>query len=152
MSTIVAASPMPLFDRIAGFPDASVDGRLMDSGGLRRSLLRDLSRLLNVRNGMSVKDFLDADPSVLDYGLPDLLALSAQSEEDLHLLGKSVARAIALYEPRLSHVQVTAAPDGARKNAARVAIAAAVMVGPQLCRVDFDLLLDSQTLQLEEAQ
>lgn len=152
MSTIVPASPMPLFDRIAGFPDASIDGRLMDSGGLRRSLLRDLSRLLNVRNGRSVKDFLAADVSVLDYGMPDLLSLSPQSEEDMHLLEKSVARAIALFEPRLSHVQVAADAHPARRSAARVTIAGAVNVGPQLCRVDFDLLLDSQSLQLEEAQ
>ena len=83
MSTIVAATHIPLFDRIAGFSEASFDGRLMDGQGLRLSLLRDMARLFNARNGLSVEAFLASEPSVLDYGLPDLLSLSPQSALDL---------------------------------------------------------------------
>ena len=152
MSTIVAANAMPLFDRIAGFAEASFDGRLMDSGGLRLSLQRDLSRLMNVRNGMSIEAFLAAEGSVLDYGLPDLLSLSPKSATDLKTLAQVVRHGIALYEPRLSHVEVTANPDRVRHGAARVTLAAAVSIGEQLCRVDFDLLLDAQSVQVEGTQ
>jgi type VI secretion system protein ImpF len=152
MSTIVAASPMPLFDRIAGFAEASFDGRLMDGSGLRQSLLRDLSRLLNVRNGLPVDEFLASDGSVLHYGLPDVLALSPGSEEHLHTLANCVAHAIRLYEPRLSHVEVKASGDRSKAGSVRISLAAAVSIGLQLCRVDFDVLLDSRSLAFEGAQ
>ncbi|MGE4244012.1 type VI secretion system baseplate subunit TssE [Ramlibacter sp.] len=154
MTKFVAANPVPLFDRIAGAADLSFDGRLMDSGGLMSSLQRDLGRLFNVRNGMTVADFLsypdtDADFPVRYWGMPCLLTLSAQSAEDLAKLEAVVARAIARFEPRLQHVQVKAARDPKRNSSARVAIAAAVSTGNQLCRVDFDVTMDSQTVQFE---
>jgi type VI secretion system protein ImpF len=108
MSTIVAATHIPLFDRIAGFSEASFDGRLMDAHGLRLSLLRDLGRLFNSRNGLTIEAFLASEPSVLDYGLPDLLSLSPQSDLDLEQVASVVRHGIALYEPRLSHVEVKA--------------------------------------------
>ena len=148
MTTIVAANPVPLFDRIAGFGEASFDGRLMDAAGLRHSLVRDLSRLMNVRNGQSIQNFLSSEASVLDYGLPDLLALSPQSQSDLETLAAVVRHGIALYEPRLSHVEVKAQRDEASFGAARVTIAAAVYVGNQLCRVDFDVVRDPQQVQV----
>jgi type VI secretion system protein ImpF len=152
MNTIVAANPVPLFDRIAGFGEASFDGRLMDAAGLRLSLLRDLSRLMNVRNGLSIQAFLASEASVLDYGLPDLLSLSPQSQLDLEKLEAVVSHGIALYEPRLSHVQVKATRDEQRHGAARVSIAAAVNSGNQLCRVDFDVVMDSASVQLESVE
>lgn len=152
MTTIVAATHVPLFDRIAGFTEASPDGRLMDAAGLRQSLVRDLSRLMNVRNGLTVEAFLrSSDASVLDYGLPDVLSLSPSSTQDLGRLAEVVQHGIRLFEPRLSHVEVKARPDARRVGGARVSIAAAVTAGNQLCRVDFDLLLDSQSVQLEGA-
>lgn len=149
MTTIVAANPVPLFDRIAGFGEASFDGRLMDAAGLRLSLMRDLARLMNVRNGQAIQAFLESEASVLDYGLPDLLSLSPQSQADLDTLAAVVRHGIALYEPRLMHVDVKAHRDSARYGAARVSIAAAVNAGNQMCRVDFEVSLDSQSVQLE---
>jgi type VI secretion system lysozyme-like protein len=150
MSTIVAASHIPLFDRIAGFSEASFDGRLMDGQGLRMSLLRDLGRLFNARNGLSVEAFLASEASVLDYGLPDLLSLSPQSALDLAKVAEVFRHGIALYEPRLSHVEVKVTRDSSRHHAARVSLAAAVTVGNQLCRVDFDVLVDSQAVHVQE--
>ena len=151
MSTIVAATHVPLFDRIAGFVEASADGRLMDAAGLRQSLLRDLARLLNSRNGLTIEAFLAADASVLDYGLPDLLGLSPNSALDLELLTSVVRHGLRLYEPRLQHVDVKAQRDAQRIGGARIVIAAAVTAGNQLCRVDFDVLMDSQSMQLAGA-
>lgn len=142
MSTYVSASSVPLFDRLSGSAPESADGRLLDAGGLEASLRRDLSRLFNVRNGLTIDEFLASEGTVLDYGLPDLLALSAQSDADLQRLADVVARGIALFEPRLSHVQVSARPDRSTGHGARVLISAAVAVGRELCRVDFDLAPD----------
>lgn len=139
MSTYITASPVPLFDRLAGTAPESADGRLLEAGGLEASVRRDLSRLFNVRNGLTIEEFLAADGTVLHYGLPDLLSLSAQSDADLQRLAEVVAHGIALYEPRLSHVQVRARPDAVKHRSVRLAISAAVSVGRQLCRVDFDL-------------
>jgi type VI secretion system lysozyme-like protein len=151
MSTIVAATHIPLFDRIAGFSEASFDGRLMDAHGLRLSLMRDLGRLFNARNGLSVEAFLASEPSVLDYGLPDLLSLSPRSSLDLGKVAQVVSHGIALYEPRLSHVEVKAQRDPESTGGARVTIAAAVNTGNQLCRVDFDVMMDPQAVQFRDA-
>lgn len=139
MSTYITASPVPLFDRLAGTAPESADGRLLDAGGLEASVRRDLSRLFNVRNALTIDEFLASDATVIHYGLPDLLSLSAQSDADLQRLADVVAHGIGLYEPRLSHVQVRARADGGNHQGVRLAISAAVSVGRQLCRVDFDL-------------
>jgi type VI secretion system protein ImpF len=145
VSSYVTASPVPLFDRLCGAAPESVDGRLLQAGGLETSLRRDLSRLFNVRNSLTIEQFLACEGTVLHYGLPDLLTLSAESDANLDRLAAVVAHAIALFEPRLSHVQVRALPDPSKRVGARVAISAAVKVGPQLFRVDFDLAANGQT-------
>ena len=151
MQRLVEASHVPLFDRLAGIAEASPDGRLVEATGLQRSLQRDLARLFNVRNSLTIEQFLASEGTVLHYGLPDLLRLSAQSDVDLDTLARVVAHGIALFEPRLSRVHVAARRDARRPNAALVDIAAAVTLGQQLCRVDFALAVDGQTACVEEA-
>jgi type VI secretion system protein ImpF len=146
MSKAITASLVPLFDRLTGMPHASPDGRLLDGGGLQHSLQLDLLRLFNVRNGLTIQQFLDADdPTVLHYGLPDMLRLSPQSDQDLATWSQVLARSLALYEPRLSHVRIDVRPDPARPYAARAGIAAVVMLGQQQCRVDFAVALDPRS-------
>jgi type VI secretion system lysozyme-like protein len=140
VSTYVTASPVPLFDRLAGTAPESADGRLLEGGGLDTSLQRDLMRMLNARNGLTIEQFLASDGTVLNYGIPDLLVLSADSDANLQRLAAVIAHGIALFEPRLSHVQVRALTDPRSRIGARVAISAAVSVGRQLFRVDFDLV------------
>ncbi|MNM03851.1 Lysozyme [compost metagenome] len=147
MHATPAGSLVPLFDRLGGELVASADGRVLDVDGLRHSLQQDLVRLFNVRNGLSIAQFLGEAPTVLDYGLPDTLALSPQSASDLALWQQVLARAIALYEPRLSGVTVRVTPDAHKPAAARVAIAAAALLGRQLCQVRFDVVLDDRAAQ-----
>ncbi|WP_296947980.1 type VI secretion system baseplate subunit TssE [uncultured Massilia sp.] len=151
MAKTLTASLVPFFDRLAGGDPASFDGRLLDGAGLQQSLERDLQRLFNVRNAMTVQEFLTGDPTVLDYGLPDTLTLSAQSDQDLLAWSRVIERGIALYEPRLAHVRVTVRPDPARPTAARAAIVAAVRLGEQLCRVDFEVALDARVAMMKVA-
>ena len=125
--------------------------RLLDAGGLKLSLQRDLLRLMNVRNSLTIEEYLACDGTVIHDGLPDLLHLSPQADTDLQVLADVVRHGISLFEPRLSRVQVRAERDVVRPARARVVIAAAVMIGQQLCRVDFDVSLDDQVELMPEA-
>ena len=151
MSKAITASLVPLFDRLTGALHASPDGRLLDGGGLQHSLQLDLMRLFNVRNSLTIREYLEGEPTVLDYGLPDMLGLSPQSDQDLLIWSQVVARCLALYEPRLSHVQVHVTADPAKPFAARAAIAAVVLLGQQLCRVNFDVALDARSAAMQAA-
>jgi type VI secretion system protein ImpF len=151
MNTMPAGSLLPLFDRLGGALDASTDGRALDAAGLQQSLQQDLVRLFNVRNSLTIEQFLGDVPTVLNYGLPDTLGLSPQSANDLARWERVVARAIALYEPRLSRVRVQVTPDSRNPIAARVNIGAAVALGRQLCQVHFDVLLDDRAASLDAA-
>jgi type VI secretion system lysozyme-like protein len=103
--------PAPLFDRLVDLdPQVPAEPRPMrtlDPRGLRESVRRELERMLNTRSSLPV-DRLDqrAELTVLEYGIPDLSAFSAGSEEDLVRLAAVVARAVAAFEPRLSGVRV----------------------------------------------
>lgn len=151
MSKAITASLVPLFDRLTGIAHASQDGRLLDAGGLQHSLQLDLARLFNVRNSLTIQQYLDCEPSVLHYGLPDMLGLSPQSQVDLERWAEVLQRCLAMNEPRLSHVRVAVHPDPARPYSARAAITAAVLMGQQLCRVNFDMALDPRANRLQAA-
>lgn len=129
----------------------SADGRMLDGAGLQQSLQHDLERLFNVRNGLSIEQYLGDAPTSLNYGLPDTLALSVQNSLDLRRWELVVARAIALYEPRLSLVRVVVAPDRGNPTVARVNIGGAVTLSRQLCQVHFDVVLDSRAARLDLA-
>lgn len=146
-----ANSVPPLFDRLAGVPDAAGDGRLLDAGGLQQSVLTDLHRLFNSRNNLSIEEFLGDRPSSLHYGLPDTLRLSPQSAADLAQWQSVVARALALYEPRLSQVAVTVEPDPLKPVSARVRISGALTLGRQQRQVHFNCVLDGRAAALEPA-
>ena len=152
MSKAITASLVPLFDRLTGSQHASsADGRLLDGGGLQQSLQRDLLRLFNVRNGLTIHEYMTGELTVLHFGLPDMLALTAQSEQDLATWSSVLRRCLAVFESRLSQVQVQVVPDPDKPVAAHVAIAAAVMLGQQLCRVNFAVALDARSAALKAA-
>lgn len=148
MSKAITASLVPLFDRLTGM-SASADGRLLDGGGLQQSLQLDLLRLFNIRNSLSIHDYLHADPALLPFGLPDMQALSARSEQDLDLWTAVMLRCLARFEPRLSHVKVTLRPDPHKPHAAHADISAVVRLGSQLCRVNFDVAVDARSAALQ---
>ena len=152
MSKAITASPVPLFDRLTGAEHASsADGRLQGGGALQQSLQRDLLRLFNVRNSLTIQEYLTDDLTVLHFGLPDMLALTAQSEQDLATWSSVLRRALALFESRLSQVQIHVFPDPDKPYAAQATIAAAVMLGQQLCRVNFAVALDASSAELKAA-
>lgn len=122
---------------------------MLDAEGLQQSVLTDLSRLFNSRNGLTIEEFLGDKPSSLHYGLPDTLRLSPQSPTDLAQWEQVVARALSLYEPRLSQVGVTVEPDPRRPVSARIKISGALTLGRQQRQVHFDCVVDGHAAALE---
>jgi type VI secretion system protein ImpF len=151
MNAMPASTPMPLFDRLCGKLLATADDEMPDSDGLQHSLRQDMVRLFNVRNGLTIEQFLSDSPTALHYGLPDTLGLSPQSEADLARWELVVTRAIKLYEPRLSQVHVHITQDGKHPTAARINIDAAVALGWHVCRVYFHVILNDGTAHLPAA-
>jgi len=141
------SAPLPLFDRFSGRLDELSGVRLSPVEALQFSLQLDLTRLFNARNGLTIPAFLAGAGSALDYGLPDTLHLSAQSNGDLQRWELVIARAIALYEPRLINVRVAVTPERARPTAARVNIMALAAVAEQLCQFQFEAALDERRVR-----
>lgn len=75
---------------------------------LKQAVARDLEALLNTRQGLvpDIVAYPELERSVLNYGLPDFSSLSAASEADRARIRAGLERAIALFEPRLTHVVV----------------------------------------------
>lgn len=109
---------------------------------LRASLQRELSRLLNSRNGLTRSQFLASETSVLDYGLPDLLGLCTQSDTHLQQLSQIVDHGIRLFEPRLVDVRVQAQRDPAEPTRARLTVSASALAGREVQRLEFAVVLD----------
>ncbi len=142
MSTFVRASHVLLFERLCGHEAAPSQARVLEGPDFQASLRRDLTRLLNTRNGQTIDEFLASEGSVLHYGLPDLLGLGGQSDSDLERLADVIRHGIALFEPRLSLAKVSAQRDPGRPERARVMVSAQARLGRTLQRVDFDIALD----------
>ena len=151
MNPMPISTPMPLFDRLCRELLATAHDETSDSDVLQRSLRQDMVRLFNVRNGLTTEQFLGDPPTALHYGLPDTLGLSPQSAADTARWELVVARAIALYEPRLSQLHVHITHDGRYPAAVHINIDAAVALGWHLSRVHFHVLLDDGTAQLAAA-
>jgi type VI secretion system protein ImpF len=129
--------PLPLFDRFGG-PLSESSEALPPADALQLSLRYDLTRLFNVRNRLTVDEFLTGAPTSLDYGLPDTLHLSAQSATDLQRWQQVIVRAIALYEPRLRQVTVKVAPSADWPTMAWVAITATAILGSERLQFEFE--------------
>jgi type VI secretion system protein ImpF len=154
MGTIMQSlprAPAPFFDRFSGQLDVPPGVRLSPVEALQYSLQLDLTRLFNVRNSLTIDQFLSSAPTALDYGLPDTLHLSSQSNLDRQRWESVIARAISLYEPRLIQVRVTVTPDLARPAVGRVAIVALAALGEQLCQFQFEAGLDENTVRGADA-
>ena len=140
MAELIRGASVPLFDRLLSAA-AVQGGQVMTPAQLELSIGRELSRLMNTRSRLLLQDFLAIDGTTLDYGIPDFSALSSRSQPDLDLLQAAIAKAIALFEPRLKNVTVTAA-SSPTNAATYVAITGAVTIDMKLRQLSFDLQLD----------
>ncbi|MFT7624582.1 MAG: type VI secretion system lysozyme-like protein [Myxococcota bacterium] len=102
------SAPAPLFDRLASdgaeqFHFARVTGATLGRSGVRHSVFRELTRLLNSRCQPGGRTKL----TVLDYGVPSWEQAGLNGAALHEALCGGVREAIEAFEPRLSHVEVT---------------------------------------------
>lgn len=102
----------PLFDRLRSTKSATESQPLtrLSRRELQESIRRELGGLLNVRSPLSAERYCSQPLTVLDYGIPDLAALSPHNNDDAKRLSRFVTRAITTFEPRLQQVETTVAP------------------------------------------
>jgi type VI secretion system lysozyme-like protein len=102
-----------LFDRLVDLePEQKLEvdpRRTDDREGLRASVRSELGRLFNTRAPLRPAQLLERQRTVIDYGIPDPLAFSAENDEDRALFARHLELAIAAYEPRLRQVRVACA-------------------------------------------
>lgn len=141
MSELVKGVAAPLFDRLAAEPPDSDGATLETIEALQGSIGRELHRLLNTRSSLALGDYAGGAATVLEYGVPDFSALSAQDALGLGRFQTALRLAVERYEPRLADVTVSVHPAQRRSDFARVVIGAQARVGVELQRVDFEMLL-----------
>ena len=117
-------------------------------GELKEQVRRDLEYLLNARH--TRPDLADGDgelaQSLLTYGLPDFTTWMDGSVETRERLRRTVERAIATFEPRLTNVHVTVekAAEEFDRNL-HLTIEAVLHVEPIVEAVAFDTLVEPNT-------
>lgn len=106
-----------------------------DHGRLTRSVLRNLERLLNSRNG--------AAPSRLDYGIPSVEDVMHGGSDGLRTLCAEIQGSITEFEPRLHNVRVKVAPKNENDPTfLRFEVLADIITGGRKSRVRFETRLD----------
>ena len=77
-------------------------------GIIRRGIKRDLQDLLNsrIRCVTWQSELSELDQSLINYGLPDFRSAGLNMAYDPDVLLKAIRRAIAIFEPRLTEVNV----------------------------------------------
>jgi type VI secretion system protein ImpF len=139
MSKLVFACSAPFFDRLLGPDGGSNFEPKLDSVGLKESLAREMAQLFSTKSRLTLDEYQGTDLTVLDYGLPDFTALSPSSEKDTTMMAEVVSKCLEKFEPRLSMVHVTVKPVTSKTTTTHASVVAAVTIGRQALRVDFDL-------------
>lgn len=110
-----------VFDRLIDPESAGTSDR---SGYTERELItsvrRDLEDLLNTRRPtfyeLGIANLPQVRNSVVGYGLPDFANLRGMTEEMRQMIGREIAEAIAVFEPRLTDIEVTVKDSETLKN------------------------------------
>lgn len=104
-------APVPLFDRlIDDNPDVHFEAkpyRTLDRAGLRRSVRREVERLMNTRAPQPEGDMKGRERTVIDFGIPDFGTFGTLSGVDHFRLARIIEEHIQIFEPRLREVHVT---------------------------------------------
>lgn len=89
-----------LFKRLRRWSGAATGGSGPDVGSYMESVLADIGKLYNTRQG--------SVPISEDYGLPDISdMLASLTPPDLEQIRDAIERTTQMFEPRLQDVQVT---------------------------------------------
>lgn len=105
-----------------------------DTNALLRSILRNLSRILNARSGQA--------PAQMDFGIPSPSEIAAGYPESLTEMQKTIRKCIEQYEPRLKDVQVMQIESDDYRLAVRFQVSARLATSKESRHVSFDTLMD----------
>jgi len=119
--------------------------RILDRRALKESVRRDLGWLLNTRSPVPAAQLEAQERTVINYGLPDFSAMSAQNLDDHYRLAVNIARTLDAFEPRLKHVRVTVDEFREDEKSLRVRIDAVLAVGSISEPVSFTANMRSAT-------
>jgi type VI secretion system lysozyme-like protein len=144
-SGVIQGARAPLFDRLAGRePPAGGDPpralRILDRSGVRESIRRELTRLLNTRRPeYGAQAIAGLEPTVIEYGLADYSAMHTQDPEAQKRLSAMIRDAIERFEPRLREPKVEARPLAGSEKALLVAVSGTVTIGREVERMTFSV-------------
>lgn len=143
-----------LIDRLAYGPDESGTGGGLSEEALKRTVLRDLSWLLNttcLESVQTMEEHEEARRSVVNYGVASLAGRTA-SEVDASEVAAAIEKAIRTFEPRLRGVHVLAAKRTCdTRETVVITIEAQLLVRPlREVQIRGVLDLDSSEISLEQ--
>lgn len=137
-----------LLDDEPSTPRDSPQSVAQSLNNLRNAVRRDLEGLLNTRLRCVSwpVHYKEIDRSVVGYGMPDFMSLSASGRTWRDRLRSSVETIIARYEPRLSQVAVHIIEEGSGlERVLRFRIEAMINVDPAPEAVAYDSTVDHAT-------
>ncbi len=120
-----------LFERLEDRDPWSAEARpfrVHGREGLRESVARELSRMLNTRCPLTPEELAGRPRTVLEYGLADWSPAHGRDPAALAVLEAEARRAIEAYEPRLREVRVKAEPVFGRDREVRLTVDAVLAV------------------------
>jgi type VI secretion system lysozyme-like protein len=117
--------PQPLlFERLEDLgPVSSPTSPIAARAAIEASIAREIGALLSTRIDPSADAVEPRDRTVLEYGLPDISAMAAQSTADQDRIARAIERAITAFEPRLSDPQVSIVPDATDRDRLMLVVA-----------------------------
>ena len=128
-----------IFDRLS-----DADPRITPERQLKAAVRRDLEWLLNTRRVVEppAESLIEVNRSLYNYGLPDFSSYSLSSPKDRGKLLRALETTIALFEPRLAGVKVTAVESPtAGSRVLRFQIEGLLLKDPAPEQVSFDTVL-----------
>ena len=145
---VIAGVRVPLFDRLVGGGAADDpaggrhDRRMLDRAGLKASIAREVSRLLNTRTSLAADELGRRPRSTLDYGLPDLTRFWPADDDSENELARMMEATIVAFEPRLAAPRVTIQRVPGRRRALRAVVDGSIALDDMVEPVTFPVLLD----------
>ena len=124
-----------LFERLRRAPVTTGHITEHDLDDLRLSIIHNLERILNSREGMA--------PACATYGLPDLTQIVNGVPERAREIEESIERCIKAHEPRVAQVEVEHVPNAHGPMTACFRIRASVHAGKSAEEVWFETVVVS---------
>ncbi len=134
-----------LLKRLQRWDDMAHPGMELDAAAYTESVLADLARLYNTRQGTVL-----IDP---EYGLMDFTNLhDVLSPNDLEALSRDIRQATSRFEPRLNDVEVEYRPRGGEQGLLRFMVTARLSFRDQSLAMQYDIVLHGDGRVVIETQ